>query len=333
MSISAIFGTPCSYDDAIVIIIPVPWDLTTSYGGGASLGPKHILEASPQLDFFDITYGVPLQHGIHMLPIPQEIYQQNNQLRPWAKLIQEKHDSNQPLSLREQEHKDTINQACLNVHDWVEKHAQEARKRGKYPVLLGGDHSTPLGLIRALTKEEEFGILHIDAHADLRVSYQGFHSSHASIMNNVMNLPNPPKKLVQVGIRDFCIEEYERIEAHPSIHTFFDAHLKDRMFLGETWDNLCTEMISHLPQKVYISFDIDGLSPLFCPGTGTPVPGGLSFDHARFLLKKIAQSNKSIIGFDLNEVAPSPQGEWDGNVGARILYQLIGSMLHNQSYT
>ena len=223
-----------------------------------------------------------------------------------------------------------IRQICDDVHDWVEQQAEQVLQDGKIPVLLGGDHSTPFGLIRTWSKRENFGILHIDSHADLRDSYQGFHSSHASIMNNVMKLPNPPKKLIQVGIRDFCFEEYERSQTHPSIHTYFDPNLKDRMFKGETWEKLCLEICDQLPPKVYISFDIDGLSPFFCPGTGTPVPGGLSFDQARFLIKTLAQSGRTIIGFDLNEVAPSLQGEWDGNVGARVLYQLIGSMLYSQ---
>lgn len=330
MPSSNIFGTSCSYADATVVIIPVPWDVTTSYGGGACQGPQHILDASPQLDFFDLTYGVPLDSGIHMLPIPQDMMQQNHELRPWAKEIQEKSENEVALSMEDITRLQTINTACSKVHDWVEQQAEQIVQDGKTPVLLGGDHSTPFGLIRAWSKREAFGILHIDAHADLREAYQGFQSSHASIMHNVMNLPTPPKMLVQVGIRDFCVEEYEYAQAHPSIRTYFDPHLKDRMFQGETWEKLCIEICEQLPQKVYISFDIDGLSPLFCPGTGTPVPGGLSFDQARFLIKTLAQSGRTIIGFDLNEVAPSPQGEWDGNVGARVLYQLIGSMLYSQ---
>ncbi|MAA79469.1 MAG: hypothetical protein CL916_09435 [Deltaproteobacteria bacterium] len=330
MSNSTIFGTWCSYEDSNIIIIPVPWDVTASYGSGASLGPQHIIHASSQLDFFDLTYGVPLDSGIHILEIPQQIMQRNNFLRQCAKKIQEKYEDDIPLSPEDIESLHTINQACCNVHNWVEKQAERILFDDKIPVLLGGDHSTPFGLIRTWSNREDFGILHIDAHADLRDSYQGFHSSHASIMHNVMNLPTPPQKLVQVGIRDLCIEEYDISKSHPSIHTYFDPHLKDRMFKGETWERLCKEICEQLPEKVYISFDIDGLSPLFCPGTGTPVPGGLSFDQARFLIKTLAQSDRTIIGFDVSEVAPSPQGEWDGNVGARVLYQLIGGMLYSQ---
>ena len=331
MSNAPIFGYHCSYADAKIIIIPVPWDVTTSYGGGASKGPQHILDASPQLDFFDLFYGVPLDHGIHMLPISADIITHNNQLRSIAQDLKHTFEEGMAYSTEERESLERINNACAHIHDWVSEQAAQIIQDGKIPVLLGGDHSTPFGLIRTLSTQGDYGILHIDAHADLRVAYQGFQSSHASIMYNVMQLPNPPQKLIQVGIRDFCIEEYEMIQNHPNIHTFFAPKLHDALFQGLTWNQLCQDICAQLPERVYISFDIDGLAPEFCPSTGTPVPGGLSFDHIRHLLNVLAKSNKTIIGCDLNEVAPADQGEWDGNVGARILYQLIGCCTHKQA--
>jgi agmatinase len=324
MSNPPIFGIEYSYSESNIIIIPVPWDVTASYGGGASLGPKHILDASPQLDFFDLFYGTPLDQKIHMLPIPEEVYKKNIQLRPWAQEIQKKHDEGVEYSNIDRKRLKLINEACEDVHDWVSLQSKNALHNGKHPVLVGGDHSTPFGLIRELSTLGDYGILQIDAHADLRLAYQGFTSSHASIMHNILQLPLPPQKLVQVGIRDFCQEEYEEIQRNPIISTFFAPHMHDALFRGETWAHICQKICEELPKRVYISFDIDGLSPAFCPGTGTPVPGGLSFEQIRFLLNTLAQTNIEIIGFDLNEVAPSPQGEWDGNVGARILYQLIG---------
>ena len=100
--------------------------------------------------------------------------------------------------------------------------------------------------------------------------------------------------------------------------------LSERKMQGESWSVLSDEIIQHLPQEVYISFDIDGLDPRFCPHTGTPVPGGLDLKEAFYLIKKVAQSGRKIIGFDLNEVAPGHTSEWDANVGARLLYKLCG---------
>ena len=194
--------------------------------------------------------------------------------------------------------------------------------------MLGGDHSSPEGNIRAVCEAHpgEIGVLHIDAHADLRVAYQGFERSHASIMYNVMSAKWKPKQLVQVAIRDFSAEEHALIESRPDIETFFDLNLKRELFQGKTWNDICARIASHLPKKIYVSFDIDGLSPEYCPHTGTPVPGGLTFDQANYLLAQLVANGKEIAGFDLNEVAPggSESDEWDGNVGARLLYKMCG---------
>jgi agmatinase len=198
---------------------------------------------------------------------------------------------------------------------------------GRIPAVIGGDHSTPYGLIQAVTEKYngDLGILHIDAHADLRDAYQGYQHSHASIMHNVMEKVRPAK-LVQVGIRDFSPGEYAYIQSNDRIKTYFDPLTKRRLNKGESWQKICDEAVAHLPKNVHISFDIDGLSPELCPGTGTPVPGGLSFDQALALFATVAESGRKIVSFDLNEVAEEENSisDWDGNVGARILFKLCG---------
>jgi agmatinase len=110
---------------------------------------------------------------------------------------------------------------------------------------------------------------------------------------------------------------------------FYDSFLKEGMNDGKSWKKQCKKIVAQLPQKVYISFDIDGLDPKLCPGTGTPVPGGLEFDQAVYLLKALVRSGREIIGFDLVEVAPG-ESEWNGNVGARLLYKLCNWMAVSQ---
>ncbi|MCB0357839.1 MAG: agmatinase family protein, partial [Bdellovibrionales bacterium] len=221
-----------------------------------------------------------------------------------------------------------VNEECHKMVEYIHYTAQDYLQQDKLVGVIGGDHSSPLGLIKALSEKYagEFGILHIDAHADLRQAYQGFEHSHASIMYNVLQLPQAPQRLVQVGIRDFCVEEKKLIDNDERITTYFAPQIFSQHYQGKTWQQQCEEIVQQLPQKVYISFDIDGLDPLYCPNTGTPVPGGLSFSHVEHLLRVLKRSQKQIIGFDLCEVAPDPQGldEWDGNVGARILYKLCG---------
>jgi agmatinase len=125
---------------------------------------------------------------------------------------------------------------------------------------------------------------------------------------------------VQVGIRDYCLEERDVIfHSENRVKTFFDQALKEELYEGETWKKICKKIIKKLPQKVYISFDIDGLDPKLCPNTGTPVAGGFELSQIFYLFKLLFESGRQVIGFDLNEVG---NAEWDANVGARVLYKL-----------
>ena len=325
-----IFGIPLSEEEAKLILLPIPWEVTTSYGNGASFGPSIIRGASEQIDLFDLETGKAYEAGYYMLPISEELKTLNDQNKLLAQeLIQMR------LSMSQDEVKmhqilETVNKACHEMSEWVYRSSKHILDQNKLLGLVGGDHSTPFGAIRAISEKYngQFGILHIDAHADLRCSYQGFHQSHASIMYNVMMSSARPEKLVQIGIRDFCEEEYDLIQSRDDIETFFDLELKRRLLKGETWHQICESILQKLPKNVYISFDIDGLDPQFCPHTGTPVPGGLSVDQIFYLFNLMVQKGHRIVGFDLNEVSTGgldeSMAEWDGNVGARILYKLCG---------
>ncbi|MCX7978118.1 MAG: agmatinase family protein [Bdellovibrionaceae bacterium] len=325
-----IFGIPCSEEEARLVLLPVPWDVTTSYGSGASEGPRIIRKASEQIDLFDFDTGKAYEAGYFMLNYPEDLKKMNDEMRIKAQeLIQLRtqlsEDGEKMKNLAAQ-----VNKACEDMTSWVYRASRHILDQGKLLGLVGGDHSTPFGAIRAISDkyEGDFGILHIDAHADLRQAYQGFTQSHASIMFNVMHDSRRPLRLVQVGIRDFCEEEYDLIQNRDDIVTFFDADLKRALMEGRSWNTLCDQIVGSLPKNVYISFDIDGLDPVLCPNTGTPVPGGLSFDQANHLLRLLVASGRKIVGFDLNEVStggrPREEAEWDGNVGARILYKLCG---------
>lgn len=325
-----IFGIPMTAEESRVILLPVPWEVTTSYGSGASEGPAIVRDASEQIDLFDFETGKAYEAGYHMLPFPEELKAKNDIYKEKAQEL---------IGLRTDQSDDTarmdklaaeVNKACDEMTAWVESKSSEILAKGKLLGLVGGDHSTPLGAIRAVSEKHggDFGVLHIDAHADLRQAYQGFKQSHASIMYNVMTDAKKPKKLVQVGIRDFCEEEVDFIDSRPDIKTFFDIALKRRELQGDSWHAICRDILAELPEKVYISFDIDGLDPRFCPHTGTPVPGGLSVDQVFYLFHEVVKSGRTIVGFDLNEVSTggldATEAEWDGNVGARMLYKLCG---------
>jgi len=326
-----LFGIPSERHTARVVLIPVPWEVTTSYGSGAALGPEAVLKASPQIDLFDLELGKAYESGYHLLEIPVELQQLNDRLKPLALQVREALENGE-LNSKMQKILDEINDGCAKMSEWVYSQAKQILANGQIPAVLGGDHSSPEGNIRAVCEANpgKVGVLHLDAHADLREHYQGFERSHASIMNNVMNAIWKPRTLVQVAIRDFSEEEYKQIDSRLDIQTFFDLNLKRDLFEGRTWAKICEDIVAKLPELVYVSFDIDGLSPEYCPHTGTPVPGGIDFDQANYLLRGLVKSGRRIVGFDLNEVAPGESDEWDGNVGARLLYKMCGWTVQSQ---
>ena len=329
----SIFGLPFTAEESDIVIIPVPWEVTVSYGAGASDGPETILDASFQVDLHHQEFPELWKLGMY-LDLSTEAAQWSDDSIRFKALAQpiiqalengEKVENN--LGLKRD--LDTINNACHQLNEAVKAKTLHWMAKGKKVVLLGGDHSTPLGYYQALaTQHDDFGILHIDAHMDMRRAYEGFEYSHASIMYNALQIPQI-SKIVQVAIRDFCEQEVEVVMAEKSrviVHT--DMDLKGGTFKGVSWEEQCKAIIKALPQKVTISFDIDGLSFWYCPNTGTPVPGGITFEQATYLLSKLAESGKDIIGFDLVEVAPGDD-DWDGNVGARMLYHMCGVLAKN----
>lgn len=324
---SGIFGLPFTVEEARLVLLPVPWEATVSYGGGTAQGPQAILQASKQVDLFDMELGNFYEAGIALLNESPDVLDWNQKARQAAHrviaasgVVEEDPDLQTALK--------QVNHYSEKLNVYVYQQVRLLLAQGKRVGLIGGDHSTPFGAIQAFLEHyPQMGILHFDAHADMRKAFEGFEHSHASIMYNVMTQTALPK-LVQVGIRDFCEEEFEFIQQHKErVVTFFDALLTEQKMNGQQWSAICEKIVSHLPQEVYVSFDIDGLDPRFCPHTGTPVPGGMDFLEALYLLKKVTQSGRKIIGFDLNEVAPGETSEWDANVAARLLYKLCGWVL------
>lgn len=314
-----LFGLPFTAEESDIVIMPVPWEVTVSYRPGTAMAPGAMLEASYQVDLLDAYYPDGWKHGFYLLPEDEAIVELGKSARRKAiKQLRELERGRESKRALQQ-----VNAASSTMVKTVEEQATHWLNQGKTVSLLGGDHSTPLGLIQALAaRHDSFGILQIDAHFDLRKAYEGFTHSHASIMHNVLDL-NPVKKLVQVGIRDYCEEELAVVSNfHGRIHAFFDRELRRSTLHGENWWTICRRIVSTLPKKVYISFDIDGLDPSLCPHTGTPVPGGFQWEEVLMLLETVVDSGREIIGFDLVEVSGIAENEWDAIVGARLLCKL-----------
>lgn len=323
-----IFGLPFTPEEASLVIVPVPWEVTVSYSGGTANGPEAVYEASYQVDLYDANVANAWKLGIAMLPVDKKLKATSNKLRKKATRYIDLYaggknaGKNQEMKAIRKE----INDGCKDLNKWVKKHALQQINKGKIVALLGGDHSTPLGLIQAIAENHEsFGILQIDAHADLRDAYEGFEFSHASIMFNALKIEQV-SNLVQVGIRDYCEDERNIIDENERVTTFFDSDIKRLQYEGKSWQKICANIVAALPEKVYLSIDIDGLDPKLCPNTGTPVPGGFEFEQLVYLISQVVAAKKQIVAFDINEIAPG-KDEWDANVGARLLYKVCNLCL------
>ncbi len=326
-----IFGLPFTAEESEVVVIPMPWEVTVSYRAGTVRGPKTMLNASSQVDLYDENIPDAWKSGIAMLPISSQWLKKNNNLRKKAKQCidhLERGGSSRDAKLRDLYAE--INDAGSKLNQYVEHESLKWLKQGKSVCVLGGEHSVPLGFMRALTQYyPHYSMLHIDAHADLRRAYEGFEFSHASIQYNAAKIKNIDQ-FVLVGIRDYSQQEADRIQnSRGRIVAFPDRVIKHKMYEGAPWKSLCEAIIKPLSKNVYVSFDIDALDPSLCPHTGTPVPGGLEFEQVFYMIEKLVESGRKIIGFDLCEVAPGIHDDWDSIVGARALYRLANLMVRS----
>ncbi len=330
-----IFGLPFTEEEARLVILPVPWEVTVSYNAGTARAADHIFKASMHVDLFDPETKDSWKQGFFMRAPDKKVLLKSDYLRKEAELyidyichgeVLEKNNF-MCKSLRD------INEGGGYLNKWVYEQSKQLLQRGKLVAILGGDHSVVLGYFKALAEQHgEFGVLQIDAHCDLRASYELFTYSHASVMYNALKEIPTLTHLVQLGARDYCQEEWEYIQNNKDrVIPYFDKDIKERQFEGETWKQITDEIVSKLPEKVLVSFDIDGLDPKLCPNTGTPVQGGFETEQIFYLLKKIVQSGRKFIGFDLVEIGVGDNNEWDANVGAHILWRLANLLVATNS--
>ena len=332
---SGIFGLPHGPEDASVHVLGVPFDATTSYRRGAAHGPEAVAAASVQVDLFDRLFGRPWEEGIWYRADDGAIAGWNERARALADPViaagGADPDSHEHAHLLAE-----LAELGGRVNDLTEEFTAGCLAEERLPVLLGGDHSVPFGGIRAAARAHPgMGVLHFDAHADLRVAFEGFEWSHASIFHNVLEQVPGVASLVQVGVRDLGHAEALRCETDPRVHTLFDDQWAEVLAHGRDRREAIRMHLDHLPSDVWVSFDVDGLSPDLCPNTGTPVPGGLDWHAAMQWLEELVLRGHRIVGIDLCEVAPGPAADpegagWDAVVGARLLYRLIGAAMSSR---
>lgn len=299
-------------EEARVLVIPVPWEATVSGGAGTIDGPRATLGASTEIDLHDLASGEAWRAGIAALPEPEGLRERS---REAARLAARAREGDAAAAA-------AVDTLAGEVWRWLEDAVSRTLASGRIPLVLGGEHGLSPGAFRAAARHVPgLGILHVDAHADLRAAYEGMRSSHASALARALELPGIAR-VVQVGLRDVSREEVRAARAAGERVRWLDEEtIAGRTLAGEPFAEIAREAVAALPETAWVSLDVDGLDPSLCPGTGTPVPGGLSFREVSFLLGEIVRSGRRLLGADVVEVGPGP---WDGQVAARILYRLAG---------
>lgn len=269
--------------DAFFHIIPMPYEETVSYGGGTGKGPASIIEASWQLETYD-SFSSPCELGIY---------------------------TRSPVS---------VSGPAEQVMDNIAAATGEVLALGKMPVGIGGEHSVTWGMIKGLLDagETDFGVVQIDAHADLRDRYEGHKHSHASVMRLVVEAGVP---LFQLGVRAYCEEEVQTRKDYDV--GYLDAHQLVPNNVQEF------QLPKNFPKKVFFTLDVDGMDPSVFPSTGTPVPGGLGWYQTLNLFESVAQQ-REIIGFDLLEFAPIEGFHAYDFAAAQLMYKLMGIIQRNR---
>lgn len=276
-------------NNSAIAIVQAPYEHTVSYGKGASLGPKAIIEASAQVEFYDDEFDRQLcfEKGIATL---------------------------EPIDFAQK-----VDQEALEL---IYQQVKNLLDLNKFVVTLGGEHTISTAPIKAhYEKNPNMSILQFDAHSDLRDSYQDSKYSHASIMARVCEF-FPPHRITQVGIRAQCIEEALFIREN-KINTFYASGIRN----GKYGTNWIAKLVDTLSDEVYITFDVDALDPSIMPTTGTPEPDGLSYSDVLQILAEINNSNKKIIGFDLVELAPVDGIHHTNLTCARLVYKILNYAL------
>ena len=245
-----LFGLPHTEDQAAVVVIPVPFEATASYRRGTRNAPNAILSASKQVDLHDLETGEPWRAGI-AIQSEDPRFSEWNDLAAADALALIAEGGVDPSHSEQVAQAERVDAVMEKMNQLVYEKTAAVLKKGKIPAILGGDHSVPFGAIRAAAeKYPGLGILHVDAHADLRKAYEGFTWSHASILYNVRTRIPGLGHTVQVGIRDVGQQERQFSEEDLELTTWFHPLVAWELAGGETWLRLVNRMIAPLPDTV-----------------------------------------------------------------------------------
>ena len=315
--------------DAPIVLVSAPWAVTSAAGQGAVYTPDAIIDASTHLSLYDVVSNTSIDGKVATAEVDYDLQESSLQLGgDAAKVVAHIEDGGALTGDYFARKVVRINLGFRDMHRSVGKRVFRFASKGKIVGVVGGDHSVAFGAVRSISSVyPQMGVLFIDAHSDLRPSGKIFDYSHLSVARNIVDEIPAVSKLVQVGVRDMSREEMDFAQNHPKVTMFCHEKLTAERFSGRSWGEVYDDVVAQLPDKVYISFDIDALSPECCPHTKRPVAGGMTFDEAVCLINRVAESGREIVGFDLTEIVPVMESGVDAAVGARMLVKLCAAAL------
>lgn len=325
------FGDATSPVDADVVIVSAPWSVTSDYGRGATYTPDAIIDVSLGKELYDATTGVSIEGRIATAEIDYNIQESSEQLGRDAERVMRSYDVTERGVGDYITHKvANVNEGFAAMHKSIYKQVKYWSLQGKRVAVVGGDHSVAFGAIKALSENnDDMGVLFIDAHADYSREVEPFNFSHRTIARDIIESIPSVTRLVEVGVRDVDKSEAEQLGSNEKVSVFYAERLMAKRFEGCCWGDLCREIVALLPQKVYVSLDIDALKIEFCNNTNAPTPGGMTFDEVVYLVNTVVESGREIVGFDISEVVTSLDNKMDAIVGARLLAKLSVAMVRS----
>lgn len=315
------FGDKTLPKDADVVIVSAPWSVTSDFGRGATYTPDAVIDASAECGLYDANSELSAEGRVATAEIDYNIQESSEHLgREAERIAHHTASSVGEYAARKIAH---INEGFAEMHTSIYKQAKYWAEQGKKVAVMGGDHSVTFGAVKALAEcNEGMGVLFVDAHADFSREGEVYNYSHRSIARNIVEEIPSVERLVEIGVRDISRVEAEELKANDNVELFLAERLAAKRFEGASWGDLCREVVAALPQKVYISLDIDALKIEFCNNTNAPVPGGMTFDEVTYLINAVVESGREIVGFDIVEVVSKIDNKMDAIVAARLLSKM-----------
>lgn len=326
------FREATAKEDADLVLVSAPWDMTSQKGNGAMYTPDAIIDESSITSTYDIVSGVSLKGHVATAEIDYDIQESAQQLCSDVMRIFSHASGDGNLTGDYFTRKiSRINASFDEMHGKIYGQVKDLLASGKKIGIIGGDHSVTYGAVKAVMEHDsDVGILFLDAHCDFADHADIFSYTHNTIAKNILDDMSDLHKMHMVGIREASESDMEIISGDSRLQLTAMEEIHARISQGETWSSICSEIAGSLPEKLYVSIDADVLETMLCPHTDHPVAGGMQFDALIELIRKIVDSGHQIIGFDITEIVPATENSIDIAVGARLLSKMCCLTIKNQ---